>query len=76
MGITSIILVALAAVCNAIMDVLSHHYPRSIFNRFNPKWWNPKTSWMNKYVNWPEDKRKRKMKITLYIPKWKNNGKK
>jgi hypothetical protein len=31
------------------MDTLAHHYPTSIFNDMDPKYWNPKISWKNKY---------------------------
>lgn len=63
----SIILVAFAAMCNAVMDILSHHYPRSVFGylQLNHHWWNPKKSWMNKYVNWPIDKRRRKIPVQI-----------
>lgn len=39
----------LAAICNAVMDTLEHHYPTSIFVKYNPKFWDPKISWKNKY---------------------------
>lgn len=47
-----------AAVCDAIMDTLVHHYSSSIFWRpkiskywnWN-KFWNPEYSWRNKYVD-------------------------
>lgn len=39
----------LAAMCNSVMDKLAHHYYTSIFTRYNPKFWNPKISWKNKY---------------------------
>ena len=49
MIILVIILWLLAAVCNALMDVLSHHFEQSIFYRKNPYIWNPVHSWKNKY---------------------------
>lgn len=42
-----IIFLILACICNSIMDTLAHHYEKSIFNNFNPKWWNPNISWYN-----------------------------
>lgn len=39
----------LAAICNAVMDVLAFKFKRSIFRKFNPNWWNPSKSWKNKY---------------------------
>jgi hypothetical protein len=47
----SIILIALAAICNAVMDICSHHYYYSVLTRFDSKFWNASTSWANKYVN-------------------------
>ena len=47
----SLLLVALAAACNAVMDVLSFHYKQSIFTKSNPQWWNPAISWKNKYIS-------------------------
>jgi len=47
----SVILIALAAICNAVMDICSHHYYYSVFTRFNDKYWNAVHSWANKYVN-------------------------
>ena len=49
MGMISIACWILAAVCNSIMDTLAHHYPTSIFSDMNPKFWDPKISWKNKY---------------------------
>ena len=47
----SLLLVALAAACNAVMDVLSFRYKQSIFTKYNPQWWNPAISWKNKYIS-------------------------
>lgn len=43
--------IALAALCNAVMDVLQFHFHLSVFKYFNAQYWNPEISWMNKYVN-------------------------
>lgn len=43
-------LIVSAAICNAIMDKLVHHYDKSIFAEMNPYFWNPNFSWRNKYV--------------------------
>jgi len=51
MSILSITCWILAAICNAVMDTLTHHYPTSIFNDMNPKYWNPQISWKNKYLD-------------------------
>lgn len=47
----SIIFFTLAAICNAVMDVISFHYYDSIFNSnaYDKYWWDPSISWMNKY---------------------------
>lgn len=49
----SIILLILASISNAVMDVTQFHFYRSIFNNdlFGAKWWNGNVSWRNKYVN-------------------------
>ena len=60
----SLLLVALAAICNAVMDVISFHYKQSIFTKFNPQWWNPAISWKNKYIDWDNDVR---MEKVIYI---------
>lgn len=48
----SLLLIALAAICNAVMDTVSFHYKQSIFSKYNPQWWNPAISWKNKYVDY------------------------
>lgn len=60
----SLLLVALAAICNAVMDVISFHYKQSIFTKYNPQWWNPAISWKNKYIDWDNDVR---MEKVIYI---------
>lgn len=53
----SVFLFSLAAICNAVMDNITHHWDESIFDK--PKggiskfemWWNPQYSWINKYVD-------------------------
>jgi len=49
----SLLFWVLAAVSNAVMDTLNHHYYTSIFKSSNEKhnqWWNPDFSWKNKYT--------------------------
>ena len=43
------ILLAMAAICNAAMDVLAFKFKSSIFKNLNHNWWNPAKSWKNKY---------------------------
>lgn len=61
----SLVLVVLAAVCNAVMDVLQFHFRSSIFENYNRKWWDPAISWKNKYEYWDNYLRKRK-KINIF----------
>lgn len=49
MIVVSLICWILAAICNAVMDTLAHHYPTSIFTKWDSKFWNPAISWKNKY---------------------------
>lgn len=48
-----LILIALAAITNSIMDTLVHHWgsirPMFGFVKRNDEWWNPALSWANKY---------------------------
>lgn len=41
----SLVLWALASVCNAVMDTLAHHFYVSVFQKKDPKFWNPEVSW-------------------------------
>lgn len=51
----TIILVSLAAICNAITDICTHHFNDSIFSKLPNKyhfWWDNNCvngSWLNKY---------------------------
>lgn len=48
----SILLILIAALFNAIMDVISFHYSRSVFSGLGyDKWLDPYISWRNKYNN-------------------------
>ncbi len=47
----SLILIALAAMCNAVMDTSVHHYHSSILKNLNPYFWDGEISWRNKYNN-------------------------
>jgi len=65
----SIILIALAAICNAVMDICSHHYYYSVFTMFNSQYWNANVSWANKYINGePSIGRKKWLYGMLNIP--------
>jgi len=63
-----LIFIALAAICNAIMDVLQFHYENSIFCKTNDmphskrnQYWNPEISWLNKYIGGDDTKGLRKI---------------
>lgn len=49
MTVVILLLIAAAAICNALMDVTTHHFEKSVFSRRNPYIWNPSLSWKNKY---------------------------
>ena len=50
--ILSVLCIAAAAVCEAVMDTLQFHYTHSVFYQFsNKRFWNPEESWRNKYRN-------------------------
>ena len=49
--ILSILFLALAAACNAVMDKSVHHYSVSKLKKLNPFFWNGEISWKNKYIN-------------------------
>lgn len=47
----SFLFIILAAICNAVMDVLFTRYNSSVFFRLmNPHFWNPHKSWINKWA--------------------------
>lgn len=46
--IMTVIFVMLAAMCNAVMDITTHHFYDSIFT-YNNRFWDPEISWKNKY---------------------------
>jgi len=49
----TLIFIFLAAICNAIMDVITYRFNLSIFSKFvQLKWYiDPSVSWRNKYKN-------------------------
>lgn len=50
MFITIIILLVIAMVAYSTNSVLLFRYETSLFSKLNPKFWNPKISWLNKYT--------------------------
>lgn len=68
----TLILVAIAAVCNAVMDICAHKFEKSIFcfryekTEFHTKWnefFNTYWSWRNKYENKTPSLGRRKIKV-------------
>jgi hypothetical protein len=47
--ILTLTFVALAAACNAVMDICSHKWYTSIFSNYSRQWWDATVSWRNKY---------------------------
>lgn len=47
---TTLILLALAGMCNAVMDVLFTRWNVCVFRNLNPLFWNPQVSWKNKWA--------------------------
>ena len=70
----SILFWCLAAICNAIMDTITHHWDESIFAENKgiitrrEQWWNPDYSWKNKYVDKDPRKPIRKIFKSFDIP--------
>lgn len=51
------ILFAIASgICDAIRDTLDFHFDISIFKDKNQYFWNPESSWCNKYKDCEKDK--------------------
>ncbi len=70
----SFIFIILAAICNAIMDKITHHWDDSIFDKPNGEitkwdmWWNPQYSWINKYQDRDSKKPIRKILGVFDVP--------
>src|SRR5690349_17699778 len=47
----SLIFFVLAAISNAAMDTLAHHFWGSVFKNSDSNFWNPAYSWINKYID-------------------------
>lgn len=67
----SIIFLAIAAALNAVMDTLKDHFDVSIFSTKDKQFWDPMTSWKNKYVNLdPSEGLVKKPLYTSYSDGW------
>lgn len=51
MAIIPYLLIFIAGASKGIMDTLQFHFDKSIFKNFNPSFWNPSISWVNKWKN-------------------------
>jgi len=54
--IIPIVLYCISGICDAVIDTLQFHFSTSIFSGKNDKYWNPRVSWTNKYID--NDQRK------------------
>jgi len=63
--ILTFLFLSLAAVSNAGMDTLTHHYKNSFAAYYNlsRQFWDPAISWKNKYIE--GDPAKQKVKVSL-----------
>ncbi len=44
------VFIILAAICDALIDTLQHHWYKFRFkDKVDKQWWNPQISWQNKY---------------------------
>ena len=43
----SIIFIILAAICDSVIDTVTHHFSTSVFKSKNPDFWDPSLSWKN-----------------------------
>jgi len=66
----SLIFFCLAAICNAVMDTLVHHFGISVFQKLNPQFWWPEISWKNKYVDFDPAKGHKKLMIDSFSDGW------
>jgi hypothetical protein len=46
-----VLFILTAAICKAVQDKIQFHYAKSIFQKRNPRFWNPNISWKNKWKN-------------------------
>lgn len=49
--ILGIFLLLIAGAAEGVKDKILFHYERSIFYVWDDEFWNPKNSWINKYIN-------------------------
>ena len=66
----SLILFALAAACNAVMDTLVHHHNTSVFKHHAKGFWSDAylQSWKNKYIDGDPEKGRKKIFGNINYP--------
>ena len=64
-----IILLLIAGLSNGLMDTLAFHFTKDNYLwRFKSNWFgNPADTWVNKYKNYPEDKRAKYWGATTFL---------
>ena len=67
----SLILIALAGALNATYEILFTGFNQSIFNKLNPKFWNPLESWKFKWSSDYPQKIETKWYYFGYLPRYK-----
>ena len=55
-NLLTILLISIAAISNAVMDILKDRFKDSVFSKFNEQFWNPAKSYLNKYIEGDKDK--------------------
>jgi hypothetical protein len=68
---TWIAAIALAAICNSVMDSVAHHFPNSVFKQRKAIFWDPSISWKNKYNDGDPSKGHKTIKIKIPTLIWK-----
>lgn len=65
----TIILLLITGLSNGLMDTLSFHFTKDNYLwRFKSKWFgNPADTWVNKYVNYPENKSSKYWGATTFL---------
>ena len=69
MVVLSVLMAVIAGVSKAVMDTLSFHFHKSIFNGINNQWFDPSISWKNKWKVYMKDKRVEKFMFssTMFV---------
>ena len=50
------VLICIAAISNAVMDILKDKFQKSVFQNYNENFWNPSKSYLNKYIDRDDSK--------------------